>query len=247
MKLLLVRHAEPDYSIDSLTSKGWREAGLLAERLAALRDVRGWFVSPLGRARDTASLTLRKVGAEAEVLPFLAEFRGRPINPETGLPHCSWDWPPRLYRAHPQLQRYDEWTEDPLMRTGSVAQVWKETCEGVEALLGRFGYVPDGPVWRCGANGPGTIVCFCHFGIAAAITGFLTRIPPIVLWHGFSMQPSSVTTLVTEERVKGEVVWRCAGFGDVSHLWAAGEPVSTAALFAEVYDGIDDTNPREPW
>ncbi len=26
MKLLIVRHGDPDYSIDSLTPKGWREA-----------------------------------------------------------------------------------------------------------------------------------------------------------------------------------------------------------------------------
>ena len=31
MKLLIVRHAEPDYSIDSLTEKGWREAEYLSE------------------------------------------------------------------------------------------------------------------------------------------------------------------------------------------------------------------------
>lgn len=32
MRLIFIRHAEPDYSIDSLTEKGWREAKLLAER-----------------------------------------------------------------------------------------------------------------------------------------------------------------------------------------------------------------------
>ena len=33
MKILIVRHADPDYSVDSLTKKGWREAEYLAERL----------------------------------------------------------------------------------------------------------------------------------------------------------------------------------------------------------------------
>lgn len=33
MKLLIVRHGDPDYSIDSLTEKGWREAEYLSERL----------------------------------------------------------------------------------------------------------------------------------------------------------------------------------------------------------------------
>lgn len=34
MRLLIVRHADPDYSIDSLTPAGWEEAKLLADRLA---------------------------------------------------------------------------------------------------------------------------------------------------------------------------------------------------------------------
>ena len=38
MRLLFIRHAEPDYSIDSLTEKGWKEAELLSRRLAQLRQ-----------------------------------------------------------------------------------------------------------------------------------------------------------------------------------------------------------------
>ena len=33
MRLLFIRHAEPDYSIDSLTPIGFKEAELLAEKL----------------------------------------------------------------------------------------------------------------------------------------------------------------------------------------------------------------------
>lgn len=64
MKILIVRHAEPDYSIDSLTTKGWREAEYLSERISKL-DVKEFYVSPLGRAKDTASLTLEKMGRKA--------------------------------------------------------------------------------------------------------------------------------------------------------------------------------------
>ena len=34
MRILLIRHGEPDYSTDSLTEKGRREAELLAQRLS---------------------------------------------------------------------------------------------------------------------------------------------------------------------------------------------------------------------
>ena len=64
MRLLIVRHGDPDYEHDTLTEKGWREAELLAERLSKL-PVKEFYVSPLGRAKDTASLTLQKMNREA--------------------------------------------------------------------------------------------------------------------------------------------------------------------------------------
>ena len=36
MKLLIVRHGDPDYTIDSLTEKGWREARYLSQKLSKL-------------------------------------------------------------------------------------------------------------------------------------------------------------------------------------------------------------------
>ena len=65
MKLLIVRHADPDYSIDSLTPTGWREAELLSDRLFRT-PADFYYVSPLGRAQDTASLTLKKLNRTAE-------------------------------------------------------------------------------------------------------------------------------------------------------------------------------------
>lgn len=73
MKLLLVRHADPDYEHDSLTEKGWREAEFLARRLAEI-PARAYCVSPLIRAKDTASLTLKAVDRTAEECPWLREF-----------------------------------------------------------------------------------------------------------------------------------------------------------------------------
>ena len=34
MRILIIRHGDPDYEIDGLTEKGKREAALLAKRLA---------------------------------------------------------------------------------------------------------------------------------------------------------------------------------------------------------------------
>ena len=52
MKLVIVRHGDPDYSIDSLTEKGWKEVEYLSERLAKL-DVKEF---PLLEEQETPPL-----------------------------------------------------------------------------------------------------------------------------------------------------------------------------------------------
>ena len=57
MRLLFVRHGDPDYKNDCLNEIGVREA----RALAALSPQIGWgtcFVSPLGRAQETAAIVL---------------------------------------------------------------------------------------------------------------------------------------------------------------------------------------------
>ena len=73
MKLLIIRHGDPNYSIDSLTEKGWREAEYLSERLSGM-DIKKFYVSSMGRAKDTASFTLKKMGRSAEECKWLREF-----------------------------------------------------------------------------------------------------------------------------------------------------------------------------
>ncbi len=60
MRLILIRHAEPDYVRDSLTEKGWREAELLStrdldparrERDREDHDERGAMIRAMARAR----------------------------------------------------------------------------------------------------------------------------------------------------------------------------------------------------
>ena len=243
MRILLIRHAEPDYSVDSLTPKGRVEAELLSHRLAHY-NVRDFYVSPLGRAKDTAAYTLNALGREAEILPWLAEFRGSYPDPETGESRIvAWDVKPRVWSSFPGITDIRTWYKAPAFSGGNVREIWEETVNGVDMLLSRYGFVKDGPVWKGIDNGDYTIALFCHFGISMAILGYLTDISPMVLWHRTLCLPSSVTEIVTEERICGEVSFRITKLGDLTHLEAAGEKRSTAGLFPECYTGIDSTDP----
>jgi len=233
MKILIIRHGEPDYSIDSLTEKGWREAELLSKRLCAL-NVKDYYVSPLGRARDTVKPTLEKLGREAEVLPWLREFHGTVINPHTAERRIPWNLAPQYWTKQPELYDSVDWRENGLFRTGDMLKVYDETAAGVDALLAKYGYVRDGGIYRCENNDDTTIVLVCHFALGMTILSHILNISPAVMWQCFFMPASSVTTLVTEERVKGEVFFKCMQVGDTSHLFAGGEPVSNAGLYQEV-------------
>lgn len=242
MRILLIRHAEPDYTIDSLTPKGRVEAELLAARLVRY-PVQDVYVSPLGRAQATAEYYLQRAGKEAETLPWLKEFKGKIPDPETGDPRIAWDMKPRIWSALPDMESAGKWNDSPALQGFDLQEVWKVTTDGMDRLMERYGFRKDGPVWKCTENTDITIALFCHFGIAMAVAGYLMDLSPELLWHRTLMLPSSVTELVTEERIRGEAAFRMIRMGDLTHLEANGEVASTAGLYPMVYNGIDSTAP----
>ena len=91
---MIVRHGDPDYSIDGLTEKGKREAELLADRLCK-ENISAVYCSTLGRARRTAEPTLQRFGIEAEYCEWLREFDYAKIkDPTLEWKDCCWDMLP---------------------------------------------------------------------------------------------------------------------------------------------------------
>lgn len=243
MRILLIRHGEPDYTTDTLTAQGRAEAELLSRRLEAYH-IRDCYSSPLGRARETAEYTLQRRGCQAEILPWLAEYRGHFPDPLTGRSRIPWDLPPRVWMSRPELLDHEAWADSPVYAGGNVREIWEETKSGAAELLARYGYRRQGPLWHGSANTRDTICLFCHFGISVAFLAYLFDVSPVPLWHHTLSLPSSLTEVVTEERVPGEISFRLLRFGDVTHLEAAGLRRSTAGLFPECYTGVDSTDPR---
>lgn len=235
MKLLIVRHGDPDYERDSLTEKGWKEAELLAERLGAL-DVRDYYVSPLGRAKATASLTLERAGREATECPWLREFKVDIRRPDVkGKKTYAWDWLPQDWTKHPEFFQPGEWHRQEAFAAARVKEEYDRVTAGLDALLARHGYVREGALYRAVRGNNDTIVLFCHFGVQCVLLSHLLNASPMVLWQGFCAAPSSVTTVATEERRRGVASFRVLSFGDVSHLYAAGEPPAFAGRFCESF------------
>lgn len=238
MRLMIIRHAEPDYSIDSLTPRGWEEAEILAKRISKL-NVKAFYCSPLGRAKDTASCTLKAMGREAEIMPWLQEIPILPDVPHTDKPVCAWDWLPQDWTKEPDFFLHDKWAQVQTMAKAGMGTYCAQVTDGLDAVLAHHGYVREGNFYRVEKSNQDTVVFFCHFGLECVLLGHLLHISPMVLWHSTCAAPTSVTVLNTEERREGIASFRMSNFGDISHLYAAGKEPSFAARFCETYQTRD--------
>ena len=248
MKIVIIRHADPDYSIDSLTEKGWREAALLNPYVQGLKPDYA-YVSPLGRAQDTAKTALKGVSLrhEPQTEAWLREFMATCKRPHTQNHAICWDWLPADWTADPRYLNADTWLEPEVMHEEAKGR-YEEVVQGLDALLAQHGYVrhvatPQNPGRYYDAVSPNhdTIVLFCHFGVECVLLSRLINISPMLLWHGTVAAPTGVTVLVTEERRDKQAYFRMQQFGSTAHLYQAGEEPSYAARFREVFS--DDEFP----
>ncbi len=240
MRLLIIRHGDPDYERDTLTEKGHREAKLLADRYGKER-IDYFYSSPLGRAKDTCMYVAKAHGKEDQVVvkDWLQEFGTRHVLPTGEERHIHWDLLPEFWTKIDGMYNRQGWLEIDFYKEAGMDKRYLAVTGGLDELLKAHGYVRDGNLYRTEQGNHDTIALFCHFGLETVLLSHLCNISPAVLSHNFAALTSSVTTLYTEERRKGVVQFRCCGFGDTGHLYAGGEEPSFACRFCECFE--DDT------
>ncbi len=232
MKILIVRHGDPDYEKDGLTQLGIKEAKALAERMQVV-DAKECYFSPLGRAKETAKLCLEKMNMEADELQWLREFA--PVVQRPQKKGVAWDWLPQDWTAMPYAFDPDRWTEYPALKDAGVSREVEWVYSNFHTFLKEHGYRKEGKLFVAERPNNDTIVFFCHFGLECVLLSYLLNLPLFVLWHATIATPTSVTTVVTEERREGIAQFRMMSFGDTSHLYAAGMEPSFSGRFRECY------------
>lgn len=234
MRLLFIRHGDPDYEHDTLTAKGEREAQILADRLAG-EQIDAFYISPLGRAQKTAGYTLNKLGRTGKTFDWLQEF-GVPVRlPDTGTEYFIWDFLPSFMEKHAALYSAEKWLQEPFIAQSDVPARYAEVCRGLDGVLAEHGYVRSGSFYRAVSPNRKTLAFFCHLGVTGVMLSHLFHTTPTAILQHFAGAPSSVTTVYTEEREEGIASFRALSLGDTSHLYAAGEEPSFSARFCETF------------
>lgn len=235
MRIIFIRHGDPDYEHDTLTEKGRREAALLAERVAKWKDIDAFYVSPLGRAQATAKPSLERTGRTAQTFSWLREVAGKVTLPNQDKPHIPWDFYPAYWTKMPQMYEREDWVNSPVIRTGDTAHEWEYIKNSLDWLLRDYGYCREGGLYKVERHSDKTIVFFCHMGVTLFMLGHLLNISPMLMMHGFDIPPTGVTILCSEEVEPGTAYFRCHLLGDTRHLYEGGEKISQSGYFAPLF------------
>ena len=241
MRIIFIRHGDPDYKKDGLTEKGIREARLLSDRTAEGKDITASYWSPYGRAQKTAAYSLKRMKKEAVTLPWLHEFDFCIDDPVTGRHGVPWDLMPEYWTEIPEMYGRQSWRETEIYRSNpALLPAYDDICQNLDELLASYGFKRYHNYYRTGRTETPdaqdtTIVCFCHLGIILVMLSHLLGISPAVLLHSFYIAPTSVTVLATEERIPGSASFRVQVMGDTSHLRFGNEPVSASGYFTDTF------------
>ena len=218
MRILILRHGAPDYKRDCLTEDGIAQARQLAERLQT-EPIRDFYVSPMGRARETCAETLQKFpGRTATACDWLHEFDLMWHNPATGKQESVWDIAPDDWTTYPALFERDGWYTHPAMQAAGMGERMQGVAAGVDALLERYGLEREGLHYRVVRPCSDTIALFCHFGAMCAVAAHLLHLSPMHLWQGSNADFTALTELCTDDRYGSIANFRICKWNDTHHL-----------------------------
>ncbi len=204
MRIVFVRHGEPNYEKDCLTETGREQAKLVAERLKEEGSSEIWS-SPLGRASETAEITGAALELPVKILDFMREVDwgstdGTPLFRD-GHPWFSSD---EMARQGIDLNRPD-WRESPFFCRNRVLECVDRIDRGIDDWLEGFGYTRKGPYYHHSIEEKEhrTIALFSHGGSSAAAMGHILNLPFPYACGLFHIDFTGITIL-RFGRIKGD-------------------------------------------
>jgi len=183
MIIYYIRHGDPNYELDCLTELGKKQAEALSKRLVKLHfdEI---YVSPLGRAKETAKPTLEKLGMEATVLDFVGEdkswkYFARKHDGE----HMSWPYQcPEMFKYlnSPKIIALgNDWYKDEKLLPFNYEEGILYFKERVHKFMSNQGYEwdEDSNAYKCVKQNDKRIAIFAHEGNSRAFISALLNIP----------------------------------------------------------------------
>lgn len=220
MLFYLIRHGDPDYSTDSLTPLGRRQAEAVARRLS-VHGLDRIYSSPMGRARQTAQPTAEvlrlPVGIEDWTSETLA-WADLTVKGEDGKTLWVHDRFARreFYETERPLLTMDNWAEMPSVAGTNVKEGIARIQTASDEFFARHGYVRDGVSYRIDRPTDERIALFAHGGFGVAFVSVLLGIPPQFVMSAFDIPHCGISIFHFANNADGWTQPRCLCYSDTS-------------------------------
>ncbi len=228
MRIYIIRHADPDYTNDTLTPAGHEQAQILAQYLQTLK-INEIYASPLGRTQMTARYTADRLGLPVQTEPWMRELEDLWIK---DLNQSCAEIVPLMKSVEQSMSEAREnrllYQPDPCLMEENMRFI----CQGADGFMRRQGFLRQDGAYRILQENRKAIAVFTHMGVGLVWLAHLLDIPLPMMWSGFFLHPASITTILMDERQPGYAVPRCIGLGDISHLCKAGISPRPVGMFA---------------
>ncbi len=179
MRLIFVRHGEPNYEKDCLTETGLKQAKACAKRLER-EGIERVFSSPQGRALQTAQEYAHVAGeAPITLLNFMHEISwGASDGGELYNGGHPWTIADKMVNEGYDLTRAD-WREHPLFSRNTATACADFVAHGIDTWLETLGYRREGAYYRQLLPGENRHVyaLFSHGGSSTAALAHLLNMP----------------------------------------------------------------------
>ena len=178
MRLIFVRHGEPDYEHDCLTERGRIQAEAAAERLRE-EGIEEIYASPLGRAAETAAVTAEALGLPVKTLDYMRELHWGSVD-GTPLPRNGHPWDLADLLATEGFDLTDPaWREHPYFSNNIVTAEADSVARQTDGWLLSLGYERRGAYYRCVRpdDTQKAVALFSHGGSSAAAMGHILNLP----------------------------------------------------------------------
>ena len=223
MRIVFVRHGEPDYAHDCLTAQGRIQALAAAERLRG-EGIEEIFSSPLGRAAETAAAAAEALHLPVKTLDFMRELHwgsidGTPLQ-ANGHP---WDLADEMAKQGWDLTD-PAWREHPFFVNNIVTEEADRVAAKTDEWMRMLGYERSGAYYRCVRpdSSQMTVALFSHGGSSAAAMGHMLNLTFPYACALFHLEFTGITILRLDRKPGAQTLPCLELANDGRHIHGAG-------------------------
>ena len=143
MRIIFIRHGEPDYEHDTLTETGFKQAQIVAQRLKDENIDEIWS-STNGRAVNSAKPTAELLGLPVKTVDFMREVTwGSKTGEKLFADGHPWDIADEMARLGMDLNSPD-WCTNRFFKDNKVVGCAETVSMGIDEWLEEHGYKRNG-------------------------------------------------------------------------------------------------------